>query len=212
MDPLWIFTLGLFAQLLFTARMLVQWILSEKNRQVENPTAFWILGLCGSLLFLLYGWLRNDFALILGQLIGYYVYIWNLGSKGVWRKLGRWRPLVVGLLLLVPLAVLTPFLVHWPDVSKTLFQNKDIPQALLLFGIAGQVVFSTRFLYQAFYSVRRKASSLPVGFWLISAIGAAMILVYGIFRRDPVLILAESFGLFTYIRNLMLWHARRENR
>ncbi len=212
MDPLWIFTLGLFAQLLFTARMLVQWILSEKNRQVENPTAFWILGLCGSLLFLLYGWLRNDFALILGQLIGYYVYIWNLGAKGVWQQLGRWRPLVVGLLLLVPLAVLTPFLVHWPDVSKTLFQNKDIPQALLLFGIAGQVVFSTRFLYQAFYSVRRKASSLPVGFWLISAIGAAMILVYGIFRRDPVLILAESFGLFTYIRNLMLWHARRENR
>lgn len=212
MDPLWIFTLGLFAQLLFTARMLVQWILSEKNRQVENPTAFWILGLCGSLLFLLYGWLRNDFALILGQLIGYYVYIWNLGSKGVWQQLGRWRPLVVGLLLLVPLAVLTPFLVHWPDVSKTLFQNKDIPQVLLLFGIAGQIVFSTRFLYQAFYSVRHKASSLPVGFWLISAIGAAMILVYGIFRRDPVLILAESFGLFTYIRNLMLWHARRENR
>lgn len=212
MEPLWIFALGLFAQMLFAARMLVQWILSEKARQVENPTAFWILGLCGSLLFLLYGWLRNDFALILGQLIGYYVYIWNLGSKGVWRKLGRWRPLVVGLLLLVPLAVLTPFLVHWPDASKTLFRNQDIPQVLLLFGIAGQIVFSTRFLYQALYSVRRKASSLPVGFWLISAIGAAMILVYGIFRRDPVLILAESFGLFTYIRNLMLWHARRENR
>ncbi len=212
MEPLWIFALGLFAQMLFAARMLVQWILSEKARQVENPTAFWILGLCGSLLFLLYGWLRNDFALILGQLIGYYVYIWNLGAKGVWRKLGRWRPLVVGLLLLVPLVVLTPFLVHWPDASKTLFRNQDIPQVLLLFGIAGQIVFSTRFLYQALYSVRRKASSLPVGFWLISAIGAAMILVYGIFRRDPVLILAESFGLFTYIRNLMLWHARRENR
>lgn len=212
MEPLWIFALGLFAQMLFAARMLVQWILSEKNRQVENPTAFWILGQCGSLLFLLYGWLRNDFALILGQLIGYYVYIWNLGAKGVWRKLGRWRPLGVGLLLLVPLAVLTPFLVHWPDASKTLFRNQDIPQVLLLFGIAGQIVFSTRFLYQALYSVRRKASSLPVGFWLISAIGAAMILVYGIFRRDPVLILAESFGLFTYIRNLMLWHARRENR
>lgn len=212
MEPVWIFALGLFAQLLFAARMLVQWILSEKNRQVENPTAFWILGLCGSLLFLLYGWLRNDFALILGQLIGYYVYIWNLGAKGVWRKLGRWRPLGVGLLLLVPLVVLTPFLVHWPDASKTLFRNQDIPQVLLLFGIAGQIVFSTRFLYQALYSVRRKASSLPVGFWLISAIGAAMILVYGIFRRDPVLILAESFGLFTYIRNLMLWHARRENR
>ena len=66
MDPLWIFTLGLFAQLLFAARMLVQWILSEKNRQVENPTAFWILGLCGSLLFLLafYGKDTKEAALI----------------------------------------------------------------------------------------------------------------------------------------------------
>ena len=83
MDNLWIFALGLLAQGLFSARMLVQWILSEKAHKVVNPTLFWILSLAASLLFLYYGWLRNDFALMLGQVIGYYVYIWNLGKKRV---------------------------------------------------------------------------------------------------------------------------------
>ncbi len=117
MDQLWIFALGTLAQLLFAARMLIQWLLSEKARKVVNPTIFWILGLCGSLLYLLYGWLRNDFALILGQLIGYYVYIWNLGAKGAWAKLGAWRYGVVGLLLLIPVAALAGMASDWSVFS-----------------------------------------------------------------------------------------------
>lgn len=211
MDARWLFALGMVAQLLFAARMLVQWLRSEKARQVENPTVFWVLGLAGSLLFLLYGWLRNDFALILGQIIGYYVYIWNLGAKGVWKKLGRWRPFVVGLLLLVPLTAFIPALLHGPELVRALFHNADIPRALLLFGTAGQIVFSMRFLYQALYSARRHASILPPGFWAISALGATMILIYGIFRRDPVVIVAELCGLFTYFRNLKLWQRNRKH-
>ena len=63
----WIFALGFFAQGLFAARMLVQWLLSEKAGKVINPTVFWILSLIASLLFFIYGWLRQDFALMLGQ-------------------------------------------------------------------------------------------------------------------------------------------------
>jgi len=210
MDQLWIFALGTLAQLLFAARMLIQWLLSEKARKVVNPTIFWILGLCGSLLYLLYGWLRNDFALILGQLIGYYVYIWNLSAKGVWTKIGAWRPLVVGLLLLIPVAVLIGMASNWSDVSVSLFQNDAIPRSLLIFGSIGQIIFSLRFLYQAIYSARRKSSQLPVGFWLISALGATIILIYGILRRDPVVVVAELCGLATYIRNLMLWNRERK--
>ena len=205
MDNRWIFTLGFLAQLLFASRMLVQWLASEKARKVENPTLFWILGLSGALLFLLYGWLRNDFALILGQLIGYYVYVWNLGAKGVWQRLGRGKPWVVGLLLLLPVAAVASLIPRWPAVSATLFHNDAIPHPLLVYGAAAQLIFSTRFLYQALYSARRKTSLLPVGFWIISTVGAAMILVYGILRRDPVLILAQACGLFTYLRNLTLW-------
>ena len=108
MDNLWIFALGLLAQGLFSARMLVQWILSEKAHKVVNPTLFWILSLAASLLFLYYGWLRNDFALMLGQVIGYYVYIWNLGKKGVWGRIDKpLRIAVLTVLVLIPLAALS---------------------------------------------------------------------------------------------------------
>ena len=210
MDNIWIFALGFLAQLLFASRMLIQWLQSEKARRVENPTIFWMLSLGGSLLYLLYGWLRNDFALILGQLIVYYVYIWNLEAKGVWVKLGAWRPWIVGLLMLIPVAAAVSMAFHWPEVADALFHNDDIPRNLLLFGTAGQLVFSMRFLYQTYYSVRRKASILPAGFWIISTVGSAMILIYGLFRHDPVVILSQIFGLFTYIRNLMLWNRERK--
>ena len=204
MDNLWIFALGLLAQGLFSARMLVQWIRSERAHKVVNPTLFWVLSLIASLLFFLYGWLRQDFALMLGQIIGYLAYVWNLGAKGIWQRLGRWRWPVVALLLAIPAVVAVQIALHWGTVSQTLFHNEAIPLWLLYFGILGQIVFSLRFLYQTVYSARRGESSLPLGFWLISAGGALMILTYGILRRDPVVILAQSFGLVTYIRNLML--------
>ena len=204
MDNLWIFALGLAAQGLFSARMLVQWLRSEKERKVVNPTLFWVLSLAASLLFFLYGWLREDFALMLGQVIGYYVYIWNLQAKGVWGRLGGWRRPLLILLAAVPVAALLRLVLDGPAVVATLFHNDAIPRWLLTFGSAGQVIFSLRFLYQAVYSARRGESLLPAGFWAISLLGAVIILTYGILRRDPVVILAQSFGLVTYIRNLML--------
>lgn len=204
MDNLWIYALGLVAQGLFSARMLVQWIRSEKAHTVVNPTLFWVLSLAASLIFFLYGWLRGDFALMLGQVIGYLAYVWNLGAKGIWQKLGRWRIPVVVLLLAVPAAAAVGIVRNWDSVSQTLFHNDAIPLWLLWFGIVGQVIFSIRFIYQTVYSARRGESTLPAGFWIISSIGAVLILSYGILRHDPVVILAQSFGLITYIRNLML--------
>jgi lipid-A-disaccharide synthase-like uncharacterized protein len=211
MENAWIFALGLLAQGLFGARILLQWILSEKRRRVVSPTAFWAISLLASLLFFLYGWLRQDFALMLGQVIGYYVYIWNLGIKGVWKSFGRWRYLLVGLLLLIPLAAMGGMASEWTSVRETLFHNESIPGALLLFGTAGQIIFSLRFLYQYVYSVRRGESLLPAGFWTISLVGATIILIYGILRRDPVVILSQLFGIVTYIRNLMLWSRRKHD-
>ncbi len=204
MENLWIYALGLVAQGLFSARMLVQWIRSEKAHTVVNPTLFWVLSLAASLIFFLYGWLRGDFALMLGQVIGYLAYVWNLGAKGIWQKLGRWRIPVVVLLLAVPAAAAVGIVRNWDSVSQTLFHNEAIPLWLLWFGIVGQVIFSIRFIYQTVYSARRGESTLPAGFWIISTVGAVLILSYGILRHDPVVILAQSFGLITYIRNLML--------
>jgi lipid-A-disaccharide synthase-like uncharacterized protein len=42
-------------------------------------------------------------------------------------------------------------------------------------------------------------------FWIISALGALIILVYAVFRMDPVLFLSNSLGMFVYIRNILLF-------
>jgi lipid-A-disaccharide synthase-like uncharacterized protein len=45
---------------------------------------------------------------------------------------------------------------------------------------------------------------LPAGFWIISLAGSIIIVSYGLFRRDPVLILGQSIGFISYTRNLVL--------
>lgn len=205
-----IYGIGLLAQALFSARVLVQWIKSEKAGKVVSPTLFWVLSLTASLLFFIYGWLREDFALMLGQFIGYYVYIWNLSAKGVWKVLGGFRWPIEAVLLLIPPLAAGALFGENGDVLSTLFRNEGIPLWLLLFGSAGQLIFSLRFLYQFFYSSRRGESVLPYGFWLISTAGSILILSYGIIRLDPVVILAQSFGLCSYIRNLVIW--KKEHR
>ena len=49
-------------------------------------------------------------------------------------------------------------------------------------------------------------SVLPPGFWIISIIGSSIIVSYGFIRHDPVLILGQSFGLISYVRNLIIGH------
>ena len=74
---LWL-VLGLGAQALFSARFLVQWIVSERRRQSVIPRSFWYLSLAGSALLLIYAIHRRDPVFILGQAGGFVVYTRNL--------------------------------------------------------------------------------------------------------------------------------------
>ena len=58
--------------------------MSERKKKVVSPTIFWVLSLMASYMFFIYGWLRDDFAIMFGQVISYYIYMWNLKVKGVW--------------------------------------------------------------------------------------------------------------------------------
>lgn len=78
-----VYALGFLAQGFFSARMLVQWIMSERAKRSLSPDIYWIFSLAGSILLFVYGWLRDDFSIIFGQFISYYIYIWNLNIKGV---------------------------------------------------------------------------------------------------------------------------------
>jgi len=70
--------LGLLGQVLFTGRMLVQWLASEKNRRSVVPTAFWWMSLAGgAMLFSYFVW-RKDIVGVLGQSTGVFIYARNL--------------------------------------------------------------------------------------------------------------------------------------
>ncbi len=193
--------IGFLAQGFFSARILVQWILSERARRVLSPSVFWVLSLLGAYLLCLYGWLRNDFSIVLGQFISYYVYLWNLHIKGIWAKVPA---LLRAVLLLTPVAAITWIGMHSDSFVAEFLQNKDIPLWLVAFGSAGQVIFTLRFVYQWYYSYRKNESVLPKGFWIISLVGSLTIVSYGIIRHDPVLIIGQSFGVVAYIRNLYI--------
>jgi len=80
----------------------------------------------------------------------------------------------------------------------------------LAVGLVGQGFFFSRFLVQWIASERRKESVVPVSFWFFSIGGGCVLLVYAIYRRDPVFILGQGAGLFVYLRNLYL--IRRKQR
>lgn len=201
-----VYLLGFIAQGLFSARILVQWIMSERARRVVSPTVFWILSLIASFIFFIYGWMREDFSIMLGQVIGYYVYIWNLKVKGLWSRIRPgFRQTVVTVLLVMP-AVGAGLMLRDPQAAAaSLFRNDRLPLWMIIFGSAGQVIFSLRFLYQWIYSSRHGESALPAGFWIISLTGSAIIVTYGILRLDPVVILGQACGFISYTRNLILW-------
>ena len=200
--PHWIvFTIGFAAQFFFAGRTLFQWLYSERKKEVTSPSAYWGLSVIGAFLMFVYGVMRDDFSIILGQLISYFVYVWNLDAKGLWKK---FSPVLKAVLVLTPFIAVGLLLHDAKSFVANMFQNEDIPLWLVLFGSAGQVIFTLRFVYQWFYSHRRHESVLPRGFWIISLIGSGVIVAYGIFRKDPVLILGQSFGFVAYVRNLML--------
>lgn len=200
-ESILVYAIGFLAQGFFSARILVQWILSERARRVLSPTVFWLLSLAGSWLLCLYGWFRADFAIVLGQFISFYIYLWNLKLKGVWQRV----PYVLRLILvLTPVAAVSMMLTDADAVAGMFFHNKDVPMWLLVYGSTGQVLFTLRFVYQWWFSRRGGVSVLPTGFWILSLIGASLIVSYGIIRHDPVLILGQSFGLVAYARNIII--------
>ncbi len=69
-------------------------------------------------------------------------------------------------------------------------------------GFLGQAFFSARFLIQWIASERRGKSVVPRAFWYFSIGGGLTLLLYALWRRDPVFILGQGAGLFVYARNL----------
>ena len=74
----------------------------------------------------------------------------------------------------------------------------------LLIGFIGQGLFASRFIFQWIYSEKKGESLIPVAFWYLSIFGGLSLLTYAIFRKDPVIISGQLFGILIYARNLYL--------
>lgn len=196
-----IYSIGFSAQILFSARLLFQWIVSEKQKKVLTPSLFWKFSLSASFLLFVYGWLRDDFAIMLGQSLTYFIYIRNLQLQGEWKKLAAWFR--VFLFIFPVLIIFYGYNNNTYDLDD-LFKNEAIPLWLLLLGSIAQVIFTLRFVYQWIWSERKKASGLPFGFWMLSLVGSLLILTYAILRKDPVLFAGHILGSFIYIRNIFI--------
>ncbi len=93
---------------------------------------------------------------------------------------------------------------------QTIFNiSSPVGLAWVALGLGGQILFTGRMLVQWISSEKSRKSVVPVAFWWMSLIGASMLLVYFIWRRDIVGILGQATGWFIYIRNLVLIHKSR---
>jgi lipid-A-disaccharide synthase-like uncharacterized protein len=197
MNQYLIYVLGFIAQGFFGARSVVQWYLSEKEKRVVSPTLFWVFSLTGSSLFLVYGLIRADAVILLGQTISFYIYVRNLQLKKVWVLI----PLLfqAGLVLIPPVILLVGF------QSNINFHIESGSYFIILIGIIGQLLLNCRYLYQWYVSEKANESVLPLGFWIISAIASVMVVIYSVYRKEPVLLVAQALGILVYARNIWIF-------
>ena len=86
----------------------------------------------------------------------------------------------------------------------------NIEIIFLIIGFVGQGIFASRFIFQWVHSERKGESSIPIIFWYLSIFGGLGLLTYAIFRKDPVIITGQLFGIFIYTRNLYLIYKKKK--
>jgi lipid-A-disaccharide synthase-like uncharacterized protein len=72
----------------------------------------------------------------------------------------------------------------------------------VILGFVAQGFFTMRFVVQWIASERARKSVVPVAFWFFSLGGGVLLLVYALYRKDPVFIAGQALGLLVYVRNL----------
>ena len=188
---------------LFSLRVLVQWIASEREKRSVAPRVFWWISLIAALIVILYTLQRSmdpRFAdrpsalpFLIGLLISLVPYVRNLMlSYNVARK---WH--IVSYFFA---AIVFGF------CSVLLFRI-DVPlvrSSWFILGMTGSLLWYTRFLWQWLYAERKKRSDFPMSFWYASFFGVSLNMVYSLMMGDIVFILGFMFNIIPITRNIIL--------
>jgi lipid-A-disaccharide synthase-like uncharacterized protein len=97
-------------------------------------------------------------------------------------------------------------LIHWGEDVGAYLYDVFITKFdfWLAFGLVAQLLFGARFLVQWIASERAGKSVIPMAFWFFSVGGGLLTLIYGIVRREPVIIIGQGLSTVIYLRNIML--------
>lgn len=197
---------GFAGQALFTARVLLQWLASERAGRVVIPRSYWALSLAASLLLLAYAGARGDAVLAAGPLLSAAVFARNLmlpreDDPALAAALEPRARLALALLLAALLAV---------AVAGSKVVRLDAPAGWLAVGVLGQALWLSRNLVQWWIAERLGRSTLPPSYFATSLAGGLLLLAYACWRRDPVFALAYVLAPIPYARSLALaWRTPR---
>ena len=96
-----------------------------------------------------------------------------------------------------------------PQIYKLIDVTSFAGFLWVVFGFAAQVVFTARMVVQWRASEKVKSSVVPPAFWWLSLLGASMLLIYFLWRKDPVGFFGQATGWFIYIRNLWFIYGKK---
>ena len=82
----------------------------------------------------------------------------------------------------------------------------------MIIGLIGQIMFSMRFIVQWIASEKAGQSIIPFSFWIFSLGGSLLLLLYAVYKHDPVFILGQAPNLFIYSRNIWLIKKNKKKR
>jgi lipid-A-disaccharide synthase-like uncharacterized protein len=199
------FVIGMTGQVIFTARMLVQWWASERAKQSVVPLSFWWLSVIGTLLLLVYAWFTRDPVFLIGPSLNLFLYVRNL-------MIARKGPRLSSAAVLLPLAAI--MLITGGIAAYLMAEEKDILRfdespLWLTIGFAGTALWTLRFPVQWIISERLGKSVLPPAFWWMSIFGAGLLTAYAAYKPDAVFVLAYALNPIPAARNLMLQYRKR---
>ncbi|MBQ8498693.1 lipid-A-disaccharide synthase [Chlamydia sp.] len=212
---LWLYPLGLLANLLFGTAFCVQWFLTKKKGYSFVPKIFWHLSSTGAVLMVCHGFIQNQYPIALLHSFNLIIYFRNLNITS---SNPLPVPKVAFLLTLTATAITlsfaigTYYLPHMTWMASPNILHLNFPQANFswqLLGCIGLTIFSLRFFIQWFYLEYRNQSALPAPFWKASLLGGSICLIYFLRTGDVVNVLCYGCGLFPSLANIRI--AARES-